>query len=190
MKKILANTVYSDSTLKKWTKEQLIEQIRILEHNWSCAEESLANSVKNADKIFAEQKAEIERLTEERNKYIIELDDVESANDYANKFLNEYQAKNAELQKQVERLTEENGYLDEGAKQFLADYQKCEIERAELQKQVDKAWFEVGKMCMEERKQTAKEICDLILEHWEKGQFVECDWLRVAISERYGVEVE
>ena len=32
MKKILANTVYSDSTLKSWSKEELIEQIRILEH--------------------------------------------------------------------------------------------------------------------------------------------------------------
>ena len=39
-------------------------------------------------------------------------------------------------------------------------------------------------------KDTAKEICDLILEHWEKGELIECDWLRVAISERYGVEVE
>ena len=37
---------------------------------------------------------------------------------------------------------------------------------------------------------TAKEICDLILEHWEKKQFVECDWLRVAIAEKYGVKVE
>ena len=37
---------------------------------------------------------------------------------------------------------------------------------------------------------TAKEICDLILEHWEKKQFVECDWLRMAIGEKYGVEVE
>ena len=39
-------------------------------------------------------------------------------------------------------------------------------------------------------KDTAREICDLILEHWGKKQFVECDWLRVAISEKYGVEVE
>lgn len=39
-------------------------------------------------------------------------------------------------------------------------------------------------------KDTAKEICYLILEHWEKNQFVECDWLRVAIAEKYGVEVE
>lgn len=36
---------------------------------------------------------------------------------------------------------------------------------------------------------TAKEICDLILEYWEKKQFVECDWLRVAIAEKYGVDL-
>lgn len=36
---------------------------------------------------------------------------------------------------------------------------------------------------------TAKEICALILEHWEKKQFVECDWLRVAIAEKYGVDL-
>ena len=64
-KKILANRVYSDTTLKSWKKEDLIEQIRILEHNWSCAEENLNNSVKNSEKIFYEQKAKIERLTEE-----------------------------------------------------------------------------------------------------------------------------
>lgn len=43
----------------------------------------------------------------------------------------------AEKDKEIERLTEENEYLDMCGKQFLADYQKCEIERAELQKQVD-----------------------------------------------------
>ena len=57
------------------------------------------------------QKAEIKRLTEERNKYIVELDEVESANDYANKFLGEYKAKNEELQKQVDELTKENERL-------------------------------------------------------------------------------
>ena len=62
MEKILAYKVLSDSTLKSETKADLIERIRILEHNWLCAEESLANSVKNSDKIFYKQKAEIERL--------------------------------------------------------------------------------------------------------------------------------
>lgn len=61
-KKILAYKNKSDSTLKSYTKTDLIEQIRILEHNWSCAEERFDNSVKNSDKIFYEQKAEIERL--------------------------------------------------------------------------------------------------------------------------------
>lgn len=37
---------------------------------------------------------------------------------------------------------------------------------------------------------TAREICDLILKHWEKKQFVECDWLRITIAEKYGVELE
>lgn len=74
----------------------------------------------------------------------------------------------------------------------------------ESQKQVDELTDKLGKVLLGVKademlvakgveqavKDTAKEICDLILEHWEKKQFVECDWLRVAISERYGVEVE
>lgn len=46
MKKILANRIYSDSTLNRMTKKELIEQIRILEHNWSSAEEKLSNQAK------------------------------------------------------------------------------------------------------------------------------------------------
>ena len=48
---------------------------------------------------------------------------------------------------------------------------------------------ELERKLQKESKETAKEICDLILEYWEKKQFVECDWLRVAIAEKYGVEV-
>lgn len=75
---------------------------------------------------------------------------------------------NLELQKQVDELKEQNAQLSE-----MADYDKGH-----------KEGYEHG------AKTTAKEICDLILEHWEKKQFVECDWLRVAIAEKYGVEVE
>lgn len=83
----------------------------------------------------------------------------------------------------------------------LADYAKC------LKKEVDDLTafkeeaismnlYEKGKQDGKDLwyrqavKDTAREICNLILEYWEKKQFVECDWLRVAISERYGVEVE
>ena len=69
-KRILANKVYSDATLKKWTKDDLIEQIRILEHNWAATEEALNNSATNSEKIFFEQKAEIEQLKKCLNRAV------------------------------------------------------------------------------------------------------------------------
>lgn len=51
-KKILANRIYSDATLKRWKKEDLIEQIRILEHNWTSAEESLNIQAKNCEMLL------------------------------------------------------------------------------------------------------------------------------------------
>ena len=96
-KKILANKVYSDSTLKSWTKEQLIEQIRVLEHNWSCAEENYNNAVKNSDKIFAEQKAEIEAW-KVKAKSLEELWETSSSNE-------------VDLQKQVNELKAQAGVI-------------------------------------------------------------------------------
>ena len=70
----------------------------------------------------------------------------------------------------------------------------------ELQKQVDELIEERENMqseiiATEEArlqavKDTAKEICDLILEHWQGHDLVECDWLIVAISEKYGVDMK
>lgn len=58
MKKILANTVYSDSTLNSWSKKDLIEHIRILEHNWESAEESLNIQAKNYDRLLKQSRIE------------------------------------------------------------------------------------------------------------------------------------
>jgi chromosome segregation ATPase len=122
-KKILANRVYADATLMSMTKAELIEHIRILEHNWSAAEETLANSVKNSEQIFYEQKEEIERLTE----------DLEKTKDNRNGWRNRAwkdENENAELQKEIERLKDENCH----------DYHcmcLAQQEKAELQKQVD-----------------------------------------------------
>jgi hypothetical protein len=69
-KRILANKVYSDATLKKWTKDDLIEQIRILEHNWAATEEALNNSAANSEKIFYSQGEQIEKLKLELGGYI------------------------------------------------------------------------------------------------------------------------
>lgn len=112
-----------------------------------------------------------------------------------------------ELQKQVDKLTyklanEHNAVitLQENANANRLKVGEVMKQNSELQKQVDELKQEnsilsitVGMHDEVEQqavKETAKEICDLILEHWEKKQFVECDWLRVAIAEKYGVEVE
>lgn len=110
-KYILANKVYTDATLKRWKKENLIEQIRILEHNWRCAEESLNNSVKNSDKIFAKQKAEIERLTEElaeEKKLYFDMQDVAGSRYMENCQL--IKQRNG-LQKRVDELTAQKKQL-------------------------------------------------------------------------------
>ena len=173
-KKILANKVYSDSTLKKWSKEDLIEHIRILEHNWSCAEENLNNSVKNSEKIFYEQKAEIERLTEE------------------------------------------NEYVDMVAKQALTDCEKLQIQVDELEKlnakyldsiesvQAGRCRFRC-ELTQQAVKDTAKEIFENLLGYIGSQQqfcivdeehktLIDCDKLFDFVGnlakERYGVEVE
>ena len=80
--------------------------------------------------------------------------------------------------------------------------EKLRRENIELQKQVDKAWWEVGKMCMEERKTTAKEIL-IDFNEWINGQYdAKLDTYSVHIpvhevndfltdkAKEYGVEVD
>ena len=55
---IQANKVYSDTTLKSWKKEELIEHIRILEHNWASAENQIDNQVKNFEKLLKQARNE------------------------------------------------------------------------------------------------------------------------------------
>lgn len=42
----MSKHTYADSTLKSWTKDELIHQIRILEHNVAVGEERLNNQAK------------------------------------------------------------------------------------------------------------------------------------------------
>lgn len=43
---------YSDSTLRSMTKDDLIRLVRMLEHNWQGAEESLNNQAKSLQIMF------------------------------------------------------------------------------------------------------------------------------------------
>ena len=93
------------------------------------------------------------------------------------------------LQAENERLTEENEYLDGCAKQFLADYQKCEIERAELENQVDELVKEKSMISQRIVKDTAKEIIAFVEEKDKKaGKYSIYRTLLQELKERYEVE--
>ena len=47
----ITSTEDSDSTLKSWTKYELIELIKIAQHNYECANESLFNIRQYAEKL-------------------------------------------------------------------------------------------------------------------------------------------
>lgn len=46
--------LHSDSTLKRLTKDDLIDYIHALHHNWSVAAEQLENVIKNVDELIKE----------------------------------------------------------------------------------------------------------------------------------------
>lgn len=94
---------------------------------------------------------------------------------------------------EIERLTEENGWLSK-------ECNKSTTECAELQNQVDelenrfenKACCNMSENCsmvQQAVKYTAKEICDLFLEYWKVDDFVDCNWLIEVISKKYGVDL-
>ena len=112
-----------------------------------------------------------------------------------------------ELQKQVDELTyklanERNAVitLQENANAHRLKAGEVMKQNSELQKQVDELKQENSILSItvemhdeveqQAIKDTAKEICDLILEHWQGHDLVECDWLIVAISEKYGVDMK
>ena len=112
-----------------------------------------------------------------------------------------------ELQKQVDELTyklanEHNAVitLQENANAHRLKAGEVMKQNSELRKQVDELKQENSILSItvemhdeveqQAIKDTAKEICDLILEHWQGHDLVECDWLIVAISEKYGVDMK
>lgn len=73
----------------------------------------------------------------------------------------------------------------------LAEHKKfTQRAKSEIEQLTKEKSFATRKMMESKAKDTAKEICDLILEHWQGHDLVECDWLIVAISEKYGLDMK
>lgn len=146
--------------------EQMLTDGELVSKEWH------DEQVGHAELVIEEQKAELEEWEK--------LFDISNEREYRKKFNEEWKK---EYQKKLDECGDGTiaGFPDFDLVYKLYFEQKAEIERlteekwqvqddldnyhamnAELQKQVDKAWFEVGKMCMEERKATVKEIIDAL----------------------------
>jgi hypothetical protein len=144
-------------------------------------------AIVNAKKVIAEQKEEIERY-QCVNKLL--EGDIEALNKALEKrvedvyadFMQDYKIMRDELN----GLYEENSHLDGCAKQSLADYQKCEIENAELRKQVDELKEKSKKV-----NGLVKEVIAFIEEKDKKaGKYSIYSKLLQEVKEHFGVEVE
>lgn len=117
-----------------------------------------------ADKIDELQKQVDELTYKLANEHNAVITLQENANAHRLK-VGEVMKQNSELKKQADELKQENSILS------ITVEMHDEVEQQAI-------------------KDTAKEICDLILEHWQGHDLVECDWLIVAISEKYGVDMK
>lgn len=172
-KKILANRVYSDSTLKGWKKEDLIEQIRILEHNWAAAEEALNNSSKTPRNYLPSKRLKTEFKTDYRNSW-------------RNKFFR-LMEENAKLQKYVELLKDRLAKTTEAIDTALYVTDTCQkkVEQAvkDTAKEIFDSIFEV--LCVFATKGKSKEYNEGFLE-----AVSEIDERLQKLAKEKGVEVE
>lgn len=141
-----------------------------------CQDKELYKDLKRIVLEHSEQKAEIERLTEWKDK-------LQDAKD--------------ELEQQL---------IDTGFKEYCEENKRLTGENAELQKQVNELTEKLGKVLSgikadellvakgieQAVKDTAKEIYDYIKSIEEHGLPTSCvgEWVKNRLKERYGVEVE
>lgn len=85
----------------------------------------------------------------------------------------------------IVKLNKENKALLESKTMWKRLHTELCQENAELKAEVDKCYREVGKMCMEERKQVAREILEFAEEHSIGASII----LKTFIKEEYGVEL-
>lgn len=117
---------------------------------------------------LAEKDKEIERLTEERDLYKNQFNELEP------RFFDLRYEKD-ELQKQVDELTEDR---NKQRKLYVKEFAEHANHLGEFEKIKQQAV-----------KDTAKEICEIAVDLYD-GESIDGTWFFGALKERYGVEVE
>lgn len=143
-----------------------LDLIDRLQSDYSNLKERYVKVLGLNEKVIAEQKAEIERLTEERQNLLDKYHQADEAIDHWFKMYKQTKIENAELQKQVDELKEEREHM------------QAEIIATEESR-------------LQAVKDTVKEILGFILaKEFEKGDYLTDDELKKLVGEKYGVEVE
>ena len=139
--------------------------------------------------LIRQQQKEIERLTEERQNIVDKYNQADEAVDHWFEMYKQTKTENAELQKQVDELTER--YLEESKErlEFEQRYKKIQhahniglgSQRSQWEKKVQQAV-----------KDTAKEILEWLLgkAYVNKCIDLHVNEVKAKFRERYGVEVE
>lgn len=154
---------------KAWKNSliDLFERLNFLQAEQKAEIERLKNAYREGlEQGKFDSQQEIERLNATVKIHLIDIDDLHKEREkrveevYAD-FMKDYKIMCEEWNEANERLCEYERNLADG-ELVSKDWHDEQVlilkaENEELQKQVDKAWWEVGKMCMEERKDTAEE---------------------------------
>ena len=124
---------------KKLTDEDVVKALECCSKSWDC-NNCKRNKENNNRFICSENLMKdcldlIHRLQGENERLTEKNESLEERNRILKKYKSmwaELDTKNAEIQKQVEKLKEENEYLDMVAKQALTDYQNTQVQVDEL----------------------------------------------------------
>jgi chromosome segregation ATPase len=177
------NQGYDELNYEFAIKEECIERLKGEKEWHKRTTENLTNTNEQLIK-------QVEVLTEE--KQLLFQANVDTQ-EQLNTLRLEKKRENAELQKQVEELKEENEYLDMVAKQSIADSQNLQVQVDEL-KNAYNDLLDTCRNCdtTQAVKDTAKEIYTQMLEWIPIGEdystFI--DNFEMWLKERYGLEVE
>jgi chromosome segregation ATPase len=163
-----------DCGIGQRSENDYLKLIQRLQKDYANLKEKYVKVLDLNEKVIAEQKAEIERLTEESNEM---FDRHSIENQAASLSIEKRNKENSKLKKQVDKLTKENKRLTEENRVMENNLDFHRNEKFELQKQVDELKEERENMQAEilrfEDMKFTQEHCDLYSENETLKQWLQ-----------------
>lgn len=141
------------------TDDEIVKALDVC-YNSPCCTNECPYFNKNGRNFCVEDKAFYRDMKRIAQKLVEKDKKIEYYKDREKSFVNAVEKltkEKSELKAEIERLTEENEHLDGCAKQFLADYQKCEIANTELQ-ELNAKYYNEAKDLRRENAELQKQV--------------------------------